>query len=117
VLEANKLSRDQSRLLDQCVRRSEPVALSCSSLLEIATLESQGKIKLKLNEFFEELQGNPIFRLLPLTYEIAAEVSSLGTVLRDPADRVIVASARVHKLRLLTSDQRIVESRMVATVD
>jgi PIN domain nuclease of toxin-antitoxin system len=36
--------------------------------------------------------------------------------LRDPADRVIVATARVHGLRLLTSDQRILESHLVSTV-
>ena len=90
--------------------------MSCISLLEIALLASQGKVKLRLDEFFESLQGNPLFRILPLTYEIALEVSSLGSVLRDPADRVIVATARIHRHRLLTSDQRIVESRLVSTV-
>jgi len=63
---------------------------------------------------FEDLQS-PVFQILPLTYEVAAEVVSLG-VLRDPADRAIVATARVHRLRLVTSDQRITESKLVAVV-
>ena len=87
------------------------------SLLEIAVLRSDGKLNLPLSDFFDDLEANPLFRLLPLTYEIALEVASLGSSLRDPADRAIVATARVHRLRLLTSDQRIVESKLVPVVD
>jgi PIN domain nuclease of toxin-antitoxin system len=41
----------------------------------------------------------------------------MGDALRDPGDRVIVATARVHRLRLLTSDQRIIESALVPVID
>jgi PIN domain nuclease of toxin-antitoxin system len=51
-----------------------------------------------------------------LTYEVALDVASLG-VLRDPADRAIAATARVHGLRLVTSDQRISESKLVPVVE
>ena len=37
----------------------------------------------------------------------------MGDSLRDPGDRVIVATARVHHLRLLTADERIIESNLV----
>jgi len=47
---------------------------------------------------------------------VAKEVTMLGGALRDPADRAIVASARVHRLRLLTSDRRIIESNLVSVV-
>ena len=89
------------------------------SLLELAILSNQGRLKLKttLEELFEDLQANPIFRILPLTYEIAQEVASMGSALKDPADRAIVATARVHRLRLLSSDQRIIESKLVSVID
>ena len=92
--------------------------MSAFTLLEIAVLASDGKLKLKagLNEFFDDLQGNPIFRVLPLTYEIALDVAALGS-LRDPADRAIVATARIHRLQLVTSDRRIIESKLVAVVE
>jgi PIN domain nuclease of toxin-antitoxin system len=111
------LSREQLRALEESVRRAEPVALSAISLLEIAVLAGEGRLRLKvsLDEFFEELQGNPVFRLLPLDYEVASEVASLG-ILRDPADRTIVATARVHRLRLVTSDQRIIDSKLVPVI-
>jgi PIN domain nuclease of toxin-antitoxin system len=68
-------------------------------------------LQVPLEELFEDLQS-PVFQILPLTYEVAAEVASLRG-LRDPADRAIVATARVHRLRLVTSDQRIIESKLV----
>ena len=116
LMEASRLSREQLRLMEQAVRRAEPVGLSAMSLLEIAMLTSQGRLRPRADEFFEELQANPLFRIFPLSYEIASEVASLGAALRDPADRAIVATARVHRLRLLTSDQRIIEAKLVPVV-
>jgi PIN domain nuclease of toxin-antitoxin system len=117
LIEAKRLSREQFRALEGAVRRAEPVALSAMSLLEIAVLTSERRLKLPLEDFFGDLQANPLFRVLPLTYEIALEVASLGSSLRDPADRTIVATARVHRLRLVTSDQRIIESKLVPVID
>ncbi len=119
VRESRKLSRQQTYSLDNAVRHSEPVAISSMSLLETAVLVSGGKLRLKtpLNEFFEEMENIPVFRVLPLTYEIAQEVAAMGNALRDPADRAIVATARVHRLRLVTSDQRIIASKLVSVID
>jgi PIN domain nuclease of toxin-antitoxin system len=118
LLDARKLSRVQLRTLESAVRRGEPVALSAVTLLEIAVLASGEKpaLRVPLDEFFHDLNSNPIFRVLPLTYEVAQEVASLGA-LRDPADRAIAATARVHRLRLVTSDQRIIESALVQVVE
>ncbi len=86
------------------------------TLLEIAVLTGVGKLgtKVALTELFEDLQP-PTFQILPLTFEVAAEAADL-TGLRDPADRAIVATARIHHLRLVTSDQRIIESKLVPVV-
>ena len=118
LFEASKLSRSQLRALESAVGRDEPVALSAVSLLEIAVLASGEKpaLKVSLDEFFQDLGSNPTFRLLPLTYEVALDAASLS-VLRDPADRAIAATARVHRLRLVTSDQRIIESKLVQVVE
>ena len=62
------------------------------------------------------MNADPTFCLLPLTYEVAVDAASLES-LRDPADRTIAATARVHRLRLVTSDQRIVESGLVPVVE
>jgi PIN domain nuclease of toxin-antitoxin system len=116
LTDSRKLSREQTRVLESAVRRTEPIALSAISLLEIAVIGSAGRLGLKvaLEELFEDLQI-PVFQILPLTCEVVAEVVLLGN-LRDPADRVIVATARIERLRLVTSDQRIIESKLVPVV-
>lgn len=119
VIEPRKLSRRQTQALEEALRRAEPVAVCSMSLLEMAVLASQGRVRLKLSldEVFEELQAIPVFQILPLTYQIASEVASMGSALKDPADRAIVATARVHRLRLVTSDQRIIASKLVSAID
>jgi PIN domain nuclease of toxin-antitoxin system len=116
LIDIKRLSRSQFRVLETAVLRAEPVAISAISLMEIAILVSDGRIKSSLDELFEQLQANPVFRIFPLTYEIAAEIAYLGS-LRDPVDRTIVATARVHRLHLVTSDQRIIESNLVPVIE
>jgi PIN domain nuclease of toxin-antitoxin system len=116
--DTKRLSREQAKALEKAVQRAEPIALSATTLLEIAVLMSERKLNLKasLGEFFNDLQSNPVFRVLPITYEIASGVFSL-VALKDPADRAIVATARVHRLQLVTSDQRIIESGLVPVIE
>jgi PIN domain nuclease of toxin-antitoxin system len=118
LADPGRLTREQRRVLDRAWSRSEPVAISAISLLEIAMRVSEGAIRVRqsLDELFATLEEHPLVRVLPLTFEIAKETVLLG-VLRDPADRVIAATARVHGLRLITSDQRIIASNLVSTVE
>jgi PIN domain nuclease of toxin-antitoxin system len=118
LFEVDRLSREQVRVIEAASRRGDRVALSAITLVELAVLTSDDKPRLRasLSDIFEELAANPFFQVLPLTYEIASEVASLAS-LRDPVDRTIVATARVHRLRLVTSDQRIIESRLVPVVE
>jgi len=113
-----KLSREQTRVLDEAVRHGRGVGVSAISFLEIALLaEERRRITAGLNDLFHQLDTNPAFRIISLTSEIAKEVMALGSSLRDPADRVIVATARVYRLPLLTSDQRIVESNLAPVIE
>ncbi|HTS30516.1 MAG TPA: PIN domain-containing protein [Bryobacteraceae bacterium] len=49
--------------------------------------------------------------------EVAQEAAALAGALRDPGDCVIVATARSHGLKLLTSDQRIIDSDLVPVIE
>ncbi len=114
----NLLSREQRRVLEQALRREEQLGISGTSLLEFAILVGDGKLRLSrsLDHVLDELRTNPWIEVFPITHTIALEAAYLG-ILRDPADRAIVATARVHGLRLLTSDQRIVSSNLVSVID
>jgi PIN domain nuclease of toxin-antitoxin system len=109
-----KLTRTQLRALDLAVRKRERLAFSAMSLLEIAILERERKILMgtSLDRFFADIQHNPDFEVLPMTFEITLDAAHLG-ILRDPMDRAIAATARIHSLTLVTSDQRICDSSLV----
>ena len=51
-----------------------------------------------------------------LPCDAALEIPYLAN-LRDPADRTIAATARVHRLRLVTSERRVVKSGLVPVID
>lgn len=57
------------------------------------------------------------FRILEIDIPIAAEIHAPGIGQREPADRTIVATARAHRLRLVTSDQRIIQSGLANVVE
>ncbi len=55
--------------------------------------------------WLREASAAPSLRILPLTVEIAIEAELLPDAFpRDPADRLIAATARVYDLTLLTAD-------------
>jgi PIN domain nuclease of toxin-antitoxin system len=95
------------------------LAISAISLLEIAVLFGAGSARSDIpsRDILAEFESNPAIEIVPFTLDVAVEVAAMGGTLRDPADRAIVATARVHRLRLITSDQRIVESNLVPVIN
>jgi len=118
LTESRRLSKEQARIMREVTRRHEPVAISAITLLEIAVLSGKRSVpgEPPVDKLLGELESHPVVQIVPLTVEIAAEVAALGRSLRDPADRAIVATARVGGLRFLTSDERIVESNLVPVI-
>ncbi len=113
-----KLPREQSRVLNNAVRHNEPLAISAVTLLEVAVQYGDGgriRSTVPLDQLLVWFDSSP-FETIPFDTEIAAEVAAIGGSLRDPADRAIVATARVHRLKLITSDQRIIDSGLVPVI-
>jgi PIN domain nuclease of toxin-antitoxin system len=106
-------------VLRAAVELGEPLALSAITLIEIAVLLGKGHSRLlvSVQDLFAALEKGDGFEIVPIDAAVAAEVAALGGVLRDPADRTIVATARVHGLRLVTSDLRIIESKLAPVVE
>jgi PIN domain nuclease of toxin-antitoxin system len=87
------------------------LGVSVISCWEVAKLVEVGRLELGLPvaEWIEAALALPNSHLFPLTPEIAVASSQLsGEFHRDPADQIIVATARVHNIPLLTVDRRIV---------
>jgi PIN domain nuclease of toxin-antitoxin system len=104
------LTKSQRNVLSEAESREEPLGVSAITLWEIAMLLQRGRIGIKksLDEFLEEIDSHPLLAILPLTRKVAAESVRLGDGFhRDPADQIIVATARCHGLTLITADERI----------
>ena len=113
------LSRDQRRAL-RSAGPDAPLLVAGISLWEIAMLVDLGRIRLSrpLREWLEHATAPPLVRTLSLNPAIAAEVAALPVSFhRDPADRILIATARVHGATLVTSDRRILEAEIVSTLD
>ena len=115
--EGSRLSRKARRILSQAVPDA-PLLVSDVSLWEIAVLEERGRIRLAfpLRSWLDQATAPPLVRRCSISPAVAAETVMLPESLgRDPADRIIVATARVHGAALLTRDRRIIESGAVRT--
>jgi PIN domain nuclease of toxin-antitoxin system len=119
IAEPKKLSREQTRILDELETHNQAFAISAITLYELGILPTLGvpRIKGGVEPIFRALTDNPLCQILPITVEIAREIVSVGEALRDPADRAIVGTARIHNLKLLTSDRRIIDSGLVPVIE
>ena len=100
------LSHEQVALLERAEKHG--VFVSAITFWEIAKLVELKRISLRtpVEVIFQDLEADPGVEILPLTPSIALESTRLA-LHRDPADQIIVATARVHDLRLVTVDDRI----------
>ena len=80
---------------------------------------TKGRINVKIDpkRWLNNAIDNSGLRVIELTPEIAMESCNLpGDFHKDPADRIIVATARTHNLTLLTKDRKIIEYPHVQAV-
>ncbi len=106
---STELKLRQQKIINEAAQQST-VNIAAISVWETAMLATKGRIKVEksLLAWVQEALALPGIELKPLTPEIAVESSQLpGNFHGDAADRLIVATARLHQLTLLTRDQKI----------
>jgi PIN domain nuclease of toxin-antitoxin system len=87
------------------------LAVSAISVWEIGMLETKGRITLgtPCEKWIESALALPGLRLVGLEPEIAVASTRLqGEFHPDPADRILVATARALNATLATADERII---------
>ena len=92
--------------------RDGMLRLSVISVWEVALLESKQRLHLHMDclEWVRRALETPGLSLVPLTPEIAVESTRLpGNMHADPADRILVATARNLGARLMTRDQALLD--------
>lgn len=95
------------------------VHVSAISLLEVARKEAKGElvIGMALSKWFELALPAKRVRVLEISPEIAIDATRLPDwPHKDPCDQIIVATARIHGLKVLTSDSKILKYRHVESI-
>ena len=98
---------------------TDRVGICTFSCWEIARLVADNQVSLNVDilNWFEFASNLPGVALLDMTPEIAIESNRLpGDFHRDPADQIIVATARIYRCQLVTADSRIRRYPHVETV-
>ena len=89
---------------------SDGIGISAISCWEIARLAAGNRLHLfrPIDDWFSIALSYPGVELVDLSPLVAIDANNLpGTFHKDPADRIIVASARILDAELLTADAKI----------
>jgi PIN domain nuclease of toxin-antitoxin system len=95
------------------------IAVSAISVLEIATAARRGRLQftVPVEQWLSDMRCIPQLRLEPVSADIAALAGSLADPMHgDPADRVIIATAIVLGVSLVTADERLRSLPSVTTI-
>jgi PIN domain nuclease of toxin-antitoxin system len=93
------------------VSDADHVAVSSISCFEVAWLAQHGRIKLHLpmQEWFKKASSGSGIEIQDITPQIAEMAVTLPEHHSDPQDRLIMATAIVHRAQLISADGKFAE--------
>src|SRR5438132_8687086 len=107
-------SHQHAQLTD--LSKTQPPLLSDVSLWEVQMMYSKGRLPLQIPfaQWLYQAAQPDVVQLVRITPAIAIKLAELPRDLQaDPADRIIVATAIVHGVPLLTHDRKIQRAKVV----
>lgn len=112
---SSPLKLKERAALDEAAER-QPLAISAISLWEAQVLFAKRRLHLPLPfaDWLTRATDRRMINVLPLDVDAVIALDALpATFHGDPADRIIIATARAHALTLATRDSAIRRSRLV----
>ncbi len=90
------------------IQQADVVSVSAISCFEVSWLYAHGRIELPCDReiWFEKALAGSNIDLLPVTPAIAIAAVDLPEHHSDPQDRIIIATALVHKAHLMSADKK-----------
>lgn len=117
AFDQTQISTRARAAIGEARKNADGLAICDITLLELATLASKGRIRLDvgLESFLQEVESR--FVVLPISGGACVRAMALpASYPKDPADRMIGATALVEGLALLTADRAIRRARAVQTI-
>lgn len=118
INDPKKLSKKAREIIDQEKHREENILVSSISTLEIYRLVKNGKLQLinDIDSWLEKIESLPAVKFIPIDNKVAiASINLPDFSHKDPADRIIIATAQIMGAVLITSDKKILNYKHVQT--
>lgn len=110
VSDPSKLSNKVARLIKSQAQQPGHLLVSSISTWEIAMLVNRSRLTLRvtLDDLISQLESIEAIRFVPVNNKIAMSAVALPEPLhRDPADRIIIATAKSQGCPLISADEKI----------
>lgn len=110
-LEGIELNERQVASIESA-RKKNKLYISAISIWEISLLANRGRIAfaIDMKEWVSQVMNIPGLNMIELSPDVLIESTILPTYMhKDPADRMIIASARSMNSYLMTKDEKIIE--------
>ena len=119
VGDSDQLSVAAKKAIDKTISQGSEVIVSTISAWEVSMLINKKRLVLSMDieSWFDEVSQIDGVRFLPVDNEIGIKSTVLpGSFHKDPADRMIVATARKLAVPLVTADDKIRNYQHVKTI-
>lgn len=114
-----KLSEKARRIIEEEKLKEGNILVSSISTLEIYRLVKNRKLQLMnhVDSWLEKVESLPAVRFIPMDNRIAAYSINLTDFdHKDPADRIIIATALQYGAAVVSSDKKILEYPHVQSI-
>lgn len=118
ISDSGKLSRKARKIIEEGEKK-KAIYISSISVLEVYTLVKKGKLELNTlaNNWLEKIENLSYVHFVPVDNKIAAQSVNLTNFEhKDPADRIIIATALTFGAKIITSDKKILNYPYVQSV-
>lgn len=107
---SEELTSQTIQMIDDAASR-DSLLMSSISLWEVAQLKSQNRVSLSLpvKDWLDKLVEAPGLTVLQITPDIANLSCDLPGFHKDPADRIIAATALIFQAKIVTRDRLMIK--------
>jgi len=104
--------------LDILNRYSDALAVSPVTFMEIGIKAKKGRLELPntFDKWADEICSQYSLTVLPVTKSIAIYAAELPEIHRDPFDRIIISTAALNNMRVVTADKVFSEYKVIKVI-
>ncbi len=110
-----RLGNRAKEIFNACDKGETIIFIPSIVLMESLVICETKRVKLEFAEVLRRLENSFNYVAYPLDTDVVLECSKIENI-RDPHDRIIISTARLLNAKVITKDEKIVNSGLVETI-